>query len=307
MASIVPRTELEVRDLRLVLALARAGTTAKAAGLLHLTQPAVSRALLALEDKLGVRIFERTSRGLVLSAAGERLHAGAAALLVELGELEARVRAPEPAPTRLRVVCECYTAYHWLPSTLLALRGAMPRLHIDLAIEHTGRAVAALEAGEIDVALLTTAAVPPGLVERPLFEDEIVFVVGEGHPLARRAGPITRADLEAHPLLSSQTPSGEAGWFERRVFGRARPSLRVECVPLTEAMLDLARAGLGVAVLSEWVAGPHLARGGLVRKRLDTGPLGRPWRMAWRPELGPAVERLHGALRASAPRLPIAL
>lgn len=298
----VPRTELDVRDLRLVLALARAGTTAKASRVLHVTQPAVSRALLALEEKLGARLFDRTQRGLVLTPAGERLHAGATSVLVELGELEAVVRSPVPPPCRLRVVCECYTAYHWLPSTLVSLRRAMPELTIDLAIEHTAAPVAGLEVGAIDVALLTTSAISRGLVERPLFSDEIVFVVGEGHPLARRK-VLTRADLRAHPLITSPTPPTESRWFVQRVFGRARPSLRVDRVPLTEAMMDLARAGLGIAVLSEWIAAPHLARGGLVRKRLEGRPLERPWRLAWRPEQQHAAERLLGVLQASVPHL----
>ena len=89
----------------------------------------------------------------------------------------------------------------------------------------------------------------------------------------------------------------------QRVFGRARPTLRVDRVPLTEAMMDLARAGLGIAVLSEWIAAPHLARGGLVRKRLEGRPLERPWRLAWRPEQQPAAERLLGVLQASVPHL----
>lgn len=298
----LPRTELDVRDLRLVLALARSGTTAKASQLLHLTQPAVSRALLALEEKLGVQLFERTPRGLRLTAAGERLQAGSTSLLIELGELETSVRSPLPAPSRLRVVCECYTAYHWLPSTLSTLRAAMPELRIDLAIEHTATPVAGLEAGEVDVALLTTSEVARPLVERALFSDEIVFVLGEGHPLARRR-TLTRDDLRAHTLITSPTPPTESRWFVQRVFGRARPTLRVERVPLTEAMIDLARAGLGIAVLSEWIAAPHLARGGLVRKRVEGRPLQRPWRQAWRPEQHAAAERLLGALQASVPHL----
>src|SRR5690349_19798241 len=109
-----PSPRLDVRDLRVVLALASAGTTAQAASVLHLTQPAVSRALLAAEDKLGTRLFDRTPRGLVPTAAGQRLVTGATRLLVEMGDLEHLVRAPVAPPMRIRLVCECYTVYHWL-------------------------------------------------------------------------------------------------------------------------------------------------------------------------------------------------
>jgi LysR family transcriptional regulator, regulator for metE and metH len=125
--------------------------------------------------------------------------------------------------------------------------------------------------------------------------------VAASHPLAARK-VLTRADLCAHPLLVGQVPAGEQHWFLTQVFGRQRPRLRFERVPLTEAILDLTRAGLGIAVLSEWVAGPHLGRGDLVVKRLSSGPLQRPWRLAWRREREDVALRLLSALAASAPR-----
>ncbi|MCP3100772.1 LysR family transcriptional regulator [Myxococcus sp. K15C18031901] len=297
-----PTSSLDVRDLRVVLALATAGTTAKAAARLHLTQPAVSRALLGAEEKLATRLFDRTPRGLVPTAAGRQLIEGASRLLVELGDLERGVRAPEPAPTRLRLVCGCYTAYHWLPSTLLSLRQSLPGLEVRLAVEHTRDPIPALEAGDIDMALVTTSTVPRERLEtRTLFTDEIVFVLAAGHPLARKK-TLTRADLQAHPLLTSPTPPREDVWFVSRVFGRERPTLRVERLPLTEAILDMARAGLGIGMLSEWIIGPHLRDGTLVTRRLGSGPLVRTWRLAYRRQVEAPALRLAAVLEGLAPK-----
>lgn len=299
------RPRLDVRDLQIVLALAAAGSTASACSALHLTQSAVSRALLQAEEKLGVRLFERTARGLAPTPAGERLLGGARALLAQLTELEAHVAAPEAEPTRVRLVCECYTAYRWLPSALARLRRGLPGLEVTLAIEHTQDPVAALVAGDIDVALLTTAAVRGGVQELPLFSDEIVFVIAPSHPLAARPS-LTQRDLCENPLITSNTPPSEARWFLASVFGRRRPKLNFVRFPLTEAVVDAARAGMGVAVLSEWMASVYLGAGDVVARRLASGPLQRPWRIAFRREAAAAARRLAGALEGAAPRIDVA-
>ena len=295
---------LDVRDLRVILALARAGTTARAAEALHLTQPAVSRALLGAENKLGVRLFERTPRGLVATAETERLLPEAARLLVELSSLDESARAPARKISRLRLVAECYTAYHWLPSALVSLRQTLPGIEIDLRIEQTAKPLDALESGELDVALVTTSVLPKqrsGPVEqRTLFADEIVFIVSTSHPLATRPA-LHRKDLTAYPLITSRPSAEERGWFVRTVFGRSKPKARFELLPLTEAIIDVARAGLGIAVLSEWVASPHLGLGGLVAKRLASGPLERPWHFAFRRDVKEPALTLLQALLAAAP------
>jgi LysR family transcriptional regulator for metE and metH len=292
---------LDVRDLQVVLALSSAGSTQKAASVLHLSQPAVSRALLLAEEKIGAKLFDRTARGLAPTAAGERLVAGAGPLLAELADLEHRVGAGS-APARVRLVCECYTAYRWLPSALTSL--GLPGLAVVLDVEHTRDPVPALVRGELDVALLTTSAVRAPIEEAPMFADEIVFVMSASHPLAAKKA-LSRRDLREATLLgSSSTPPPEVRWFVARVFGKTRPSLAFVQFPLTEAIVDAARVGMGVAVLSEWIAEPFVKDGALVVKRLATGPLRRPWRIAFRPEARESALRLRRALAATAPRVP---
>lgn len=297
-----PQPRLDVRDLQIVLAVAAAGSTARASSAMHLTQPAVSRALLLAEEKVGVRLFDRSARGLTPTAAGERLLSGAGSLLAQLAELERHVTAPLVEPTRVRLVCECYTAYRWLPSALASLRRKLPSIEVTLAVEHTAAPVPALLAGEIDIALLTTSPVAAPLRDQPLFSDEVVFVVAASHPLARRSS-LTPKDLRESPLITGNTPPAEARWFVTSVFGRSRPKLDFMRLPLTEAIVDAARAGMGIAVLSEWMTSGYLDGGDLVVKRLASGPLRRPWRIAFRREAAEAAQRLVVALEGSAPRV----
>jgi LysR family transcriptional regulator for metE and metH len=306
-----PRPQLEIRDLELVLSLAEAGTTAGAAAALHITQSAISRALAHAEDRLGCRLFERTARGVTPTAAGERLIAGAGLVLSELSELEQRAAAPATPPRRARIVCECYTAYRWLPSALADLRRRLSGVELDLAVEHTQDPVGALVRGDIDIALLTTATLPRAggasragvpLLDRPLFSDEVIFVVAATHPLAKK-GSITRDDLRAHPLITGNTQAAEMRWFVASVFGRQKPKLEYMRLPLTEAIIDATRAGMGIAALSEWMASGYLGGGDLVVKRLRSGPLRRPWRIAFRRDTAELAERLASALGGSVPRL----
>lgn len=298
----LPSPKLEVRDLRLVLALVEGGTTKGAAGLLHLSQPSVSRALLSLEEWISQRLFERTPDGLLPTAACRAFAERAVDLLDDLGALDRSLREPYIEPSRLNLVCECHTAYHWLPSTLRALRNKLPEVQLALRIEHTDDPTAALREGHVDAALLTSRLQPSrDLQVRPLFRDEILFVLAASHPLARRR-TLSPSDLREHPLFSSPTAAHERRWFMKQVFGRARPKLQLSTFPLTEAVVDFARAGMGIALLTEWIVRPYLARGDLVAKRMTAGPLERSWSLAWRRELGDTGPALLSALKSSNPK-----
>lgn len=292
--------------MELVLALHAASSTAGAAKSLHLTQSAVSRALGQAEERVGVRLFERSARGLTPTAAGRRLLAGAPPLLEQLRELERAVSAPASEPQRLRLVCECYTAYRWLPSATASMRERWADLQVEVGAEHTDDPLRALTRGQVDVALLTTSELTPGkgLRQEPLFSDEVVFVLSARHPLAaqRKLSPEALAE---ELLITGNAPAAEARWFVRAAFGRRRPKLRFLRFPLTEAVIDAARAGMGVAVLSEWMASGYVERADseLVVRRLARGRLQRPWRIAYREEMAGVAERLKDALRASVPRL----
>jgi len=297
------RARLDSADLRLVLALASAGTTVGAAASLHLTQSAVSRALQAVEDKLGLRLFERSPRGLLPTAAGETLLQSAPQVLGELHALEARLRGVEAPVQSLRMVCECYTAYHWMPSTLQALQARLPGIALEIALDRTADPIEALLADEIDVALVSEAPTPRSkrLVDKPLFADEIVFVMAASHRLAARAS-LSRADLEQETLFTSRLPTRDMVWFNKPLALARKSPLRFQALPLTEAVVDFARAGMGIGVLSEWVAEPHLRRGDVVARRLASGPLRRPWRLLWRREIEPAALQLWQVLEKAAPR-----
>jgi LysR family transcriptional regulator for metE and metH len=89
----------------------------------------------------------------------------------------------------------------------------------------------------------------------------------------------------------------------RQLFGRNVPRIERLEFRLTEAVVDATRAGMGVAAMSEWMARPFLAFGGLVAKPLRGKRLLRPWRIAYRKEAAAAAKQLAAALQGAPPRL----
>src|SRR5262245_48534334 len=111
---------LEIRDLRLIGAIAADGSLARASLRLHLTPSALSHHLLALEGRVGVPLCIRDGRRLQLTSAGTRLAEAGARVLEALAEAERAVSLAEPARTVVRISTECHTTYYWLPSVIAA-------------------------------------------------------------------------------------------------------------------------------------------------------------------------------------------
>ncbi len=294
----IPSPNLDVRDLRVVLALSESGTTSAAAESLHLSQSAVSRALAVAEERAGTELFARTPHGLVPTAAGERLAERAPAMLTALTALERSLREPQPERRVVRFAAECHFAYAWLAKVVLQLQRLAPEIDLRLPSELLHDTRGALQRGDLDMAMVMGRA-PKGTHSHALFDDELVFLVAAEHPAAEG---LTKKVLRAHPLLCSTARNGDE-WFMRTVFGSRPPRLKVRRFAVTEAVVEFARAGLGIAVLSSWVVNAYLGTGSsLVVQRLPKGPLLRPWRLAHRPEAAPIAEPLVDAITAALPR-----
>src|SRR5262249_22511838 len=105
---------LEIRDLRLVQAIAAEGSLVRASLRLHLTPSALSHHLLALEQRVGAPICERVGRRMRLTAAGARLAEAGTRVLEVLAEAERAMTGAEPPKEVVRLATECHTTYYWL-------------------------------------------------------------------------------------------------------------------------------------------------------------------------------------------------
>jgi LysR family transcriptional regulator for metE and metH len=270
------RMDLEVRHLQLVAAVADVGSLTKAGDQLHVTQSALSHQLRDIEERLGAALFLRLGRRLVLTPAGERLLESARDVLDRLRQAEESIRQlGRTAGGVLRITTECSTCYHWLPALLAPYRERFPAMAVRIDVEATGRPIERLLDGTIDLALMSSAVRDRRLAVRPLFSDDVVVIASPHHRLARRRR-IALSDL--HDETFFIYPPRQDSLFLNQVLSPAGaiPS-RVEEVKLTEAIMELVKANLGLSALARWAVQPLLDSGTLVALPLPRRGLQRRW------------------------------
>lgn len=182
----------------------------RAAQELFLTQSAVSRQIQGLEEQLGVTLFERHHRALLLTEEGQLLYRAATSAMRELQEAMERLRSRTQA-CMVTVTAMLTFSSLWLVPRLPAFRSQHPRIDVRIAADN---AVLDLERSRIDVAIryLPTERAPPGAEQ--LFTEEVLPVCSP-RLLRDRSRPLkTPADLRHHTLLHDHDPEGRTPWLE---------------------------------------------------------------------------------------------
>src|SRR5581483_3382536 len=148
-------TQLDIRHLKLLTAVADTGTVTGAVDQLHLSQSALSHQLRDAEERLGVELFLRLGKKMVLTQAGERLLQSARRILQELQSAEAQIRSTNgKVGGIIRLSTQCYTFYHWLPPLLKKFHLKFPRMDVSIDAEATPQPDQWLMKGKLDVAIM---------------------------------------------------------------------------------------------------------------------------------------------------------
>jgi LysR family transcriptional regulator for metE and metH len=271
---------LEVRHLRLIETVAREGGITKAANRLHLTQSALSHQLRDIEEKLGTPLFIRLNKKMLLTQAGERLLTAAPLVLDELRRAEEDIR--QIALHRegmLRISTECYTCYHWLPAVLKPFQEIFPRVEVRIVAEATRRPIEALLDGRLDLAITSGATRNRKLTFKPMFRDELVVITSPQHPLALRPY-VTAKDLAAEHLLVYALPNEDLTVFQKVLVPAGVKPKQVSRIELTEAIIEMVKAGLGISVMARWAVAPHVEAGALRALPLTARGVHRQWSAA---------------------------
>lgn len=272
---------LELRHFRLVLAIHEHGGVTRAGEQLNLTQSALSHQLSEIEERLGVKLFHRTNKRLTLTDAGQRVLDVARQVLGDVVSLEDELRdhAGDRRGT-IRIATECYTCYDWLPPLLKRFTRKHPNVAVQIVADATSHPVEALESGAIDVAIVTRQREHEGIRLHPLFEDEMLLVTATDHPLAKKRY-VRPHDLRNETLLL-YSPRATSRFYAQFFGGTTAEPREVVQVQLTEAMLSMIRAGLGVGALARWAIAGELRRRSIAGVQLGPTGLHRAWQAATR-------------------------
>ena len=243
----------------------------KASEALHLSQPAVSQQVRALEEETGVRLFDRaTGDGhgsqISLTEAGRVLLGYAAASAATLDEARLALAALNQTVTgELRIAASTTVAQYLLPRILGPFLREYPHVKLSLISGNTEHVVEQTATQRVALGIIEGPALRRDLKTERLVEDHMVLIANPQHPWAtRRPRRIEASELTASPLLLRERGSGSRRIVERalKIAGLPLRSLNVIMeLDSTEAILSGVEAGLGVGFVSRWAVGKAVRLG----------------------------------------------
>ncbi len=268
---------LDSRQLRAFATLARTGSFTHSARELHLTQSAVSHSMKALEREVGCRLLDKLGKKVVLTQAGEQLLAHAERILAEMTQARVELgRLGKWGQSRLRLGASTTAAQHILPGVLREFKDKFPNCTISIEPGDTPEMIEALRSHKIDLALNLEPQKGEPLDFRPLFTDELLFILSPEHPWVN-AGRVVREQIAQQSYILYKKKSYTSEMIE--AYFRQEEIVLFSQLDLgnMEAIKELVKLGLGISILAPWTAREELARGSLASLPLGKRKLKRRW------------------------------
>jgi len=256
---------MELRHLRYFVAVGEAENVSRAAGTLHVSQPALSRQIRDLESELGVKLLERSAHAVRLTQAGRVFLREAKSVLARTDEAVARAReAGEGERVELNVGYAMSPTVRILPPALRSFQSVHPRVRVRLHDLSSMEMFAGLRAGKLQIAFVVCPS--PGRLRgmqfEPLSTGEMILAMSPRHPLARRREVPVKEAAQQPLVVFSKAEYPDYHEALDVLFDGIRPRPRIsEEHDSVASLIAAVEAGTGVAVVTEslgCVAGPRL-------------------------------------------------
>lgn len=245
---------IEIRHLKLVCTVAEVGSLKNAAEKLFLSQSALSHQLRELEQYLQTPIFYRLNKQLVFTPAGKVLLDASKEILGKLKSTENTIQQiMDGTKGTLRIMVECYTAYHWLPMLMKEFGQEFPKVDFTIVFDGNQNPVEQLIKGELDIAIMSDYEPENSLVQvERIFDDELKVVLPAHHPLAHK-DYLVAEDFEDQHLLVHSLPI-ESVTLASKVLIPEKINLRkITEVPITDAAVEMVKSHIGITTMPQWI------------------------------------------------------
>ena len=225
-----------------------------AAGVLNLTQSALSHSMKKLEQQLGIDVWLREGRSLRLTQAGQYLLAVANRVLPQLDQAESLLRQfAQGERGTLRIGMECHPCYQWLLKIVSPYLSAWPDVDVDVKQKFQFGGIGALFGYEIDLLVTPDPLYKPGLHFEPVFDYEQVLVVAGCHPFAQQAY-VKPAQLAGETLITYPVSPERLDVYTQFLAPAGIAPRRHKTIETTDIMMQMVASGRGVAALPRWLA-----------------------------------------------------
>jgi DNA-binding transcriptional LysR family regulator len=229
----------------------------KTSEIIHLTQPAVSLQIQALEEKYETKLFDRSSSTVTLTMAGELLYKYAKEILALYASAEKAIgKQTGILKGSLTIGAGSNIGNYILPSVITEFRNFHPKIKIYLHVSNTKRVIELLNSGNIDIGLVEGDVSRQKITVKKLLSDELVLIVSPEHFWAKRKD-VSVTELVKEPFIFREAGSGTRQVIEKFLarHGITPHDMKISTIlGSTEAIKDAVENGLGVSIISRWAA-----------------------------------------------------
>ncbi|WP_258102806.1 LysR family transcriptional regulator [Marinoscillum sp. MHG1-6] len=268
---------MEIRHLKLIREVADKKSLSKAKDALFLSQSALSHQLKEIETQLGTALFHRVNKKLILTGAGKMVLESAERVLSDLENTELAIKKYASGQTgSIRLATQCYTCYHWLPGLLKDFKKEFPNVEIEILHSNESGIEHQILDGSIDVAVIYESSHQPKLKYEELFQDEMFALVASDHPWATREY-VEAKDFADQQLLIHSYPLESVTVYSQVLMPEGVQPKRVMQVQVTEAIIEMVKAGMGINVMAKWIVRPYLDDKDIVLVPVTKRGIHRTW------------------------------
>ena len=262
------------------------GTFSRAARVMSLTQPSLTKHIQKLEDIVGSRVVERTGGGVELTAEGRVVLDFGRGILRKIDEMEERVSLVSGSEAgTISLAASTIPATYILPAVLTAFRTERPEIRCFVRMNDSGAVVGMVLDGEAEIGILGSCPSNRKLACEPLWKDRLVLVIPGTHPWRGRKS-VSWEDVAREPFIAREVGSATRETLERflrDLKGQDGMSLSIVAeMGSSESVKEAITAGLGISVLSIHAVRRECERGDLVSMPVDGPALEREFYLAYR-------------------------